>query len=147
MILTAHLLTGAALASKIHCAPLALSLAFLSHYFLDLIPHQEYSIENIREKRWKKSQLDFLKVFLDISFGTFFILLLAKNNPLIFTAAFLAILPDGFTLLSLVFPNKMLRIHDNFHQKIHFLEYKKIPVFWRIFSQVLVVSLAIFFLR
>ena len=35
MILTCHLLAGAAIASKIGIIPLALVLAFLSHYFRD----------------------------------------------------------------------------------------------------------------
>lgn len=162
MILTAHLLTGAAIATKIQIAPLAFVLAFFSHYLLDFLPHREYSIDNILEKRWRKSFPDFLKVTLDICFGILLVLIFSKNSPLIFIAAFSAILTDGFTLLWLIFPNKLLQIHENFHQKVHFFkevklsESKKIypaslkkggvPLFWRIFSQVFVIFIVIFFL-
>lgn len=146
MILTVHLLAGAAIASKIQSAPLALFLAFLSHYFLDFIPHWEYSIENIREKRWKKSLFDFLKVGLDILAGVLLLFLCSENQPIIYAGAFLAISPDGLTLIGLIFSNKFLVHNDDFHQKIHFLRDKKIPLFWGIFSQVVVVILAIFFL-
>lgn len=172
MILTCHLLTGAAIALKIQPTPLALILAFLSHYLLDIIPHREYSIKNIFEKRWSKSFFDFLKVFLDIAFGALLILFLSKNQPIIYAGALFAILPDGFTFLALIFLKiKILRKHRNFHQNIiHFFKIlenpvllikkgesgvnKKPPQFlsskiWlgcKIFSQVLVGGLAIFFL-
>ena len=147
MILTCHLLAGAAIASKISNPIWALLLAFLSHYFLDVIPHWQYSIENIRGKQWEKSLFDFLKVFLDILAGILLIFIFSKNQPIIYAGAFLAISPDGLTLLGLIFSNKLLEHNDDFHQqKIHFLKYKKIPRFWRIFSQVLISGLAIFFL-
>lgn len=144
MILTAHLLTGAALVSEIQTVPLALVLAFLSHYFLDSIPHQEYSIDNIINKRWKKTFFDFTKVFLDISFGVLLICIF-RESPLLLLGAFLAILPDGFSLLYLIRP-KNLEFHQSFHQKLHFSETKKIPLFWKIFSQLIVCILAILFL-
>lgn len=148
MILTPHLLAGAAVAAKISNPILGLFLAFLSHYFLDLLPQREYPIKNIKKRCWNKSFFDFSKVFLDISFGVLLILFFSTNNPLIFIAAFLAILPDGSTLIFLIFPkNKILAIHQSFHQKINQLgENKKIPVFWKIFCQILVVLMAIFFL-
>lgn len=146
MVLTVHLLTGAALASKIQPAPLALVLAFLSHYFLDFLPHPDYSIKNIKKKRWNKSYSEFLKVGVDICFGVLLIFIFSKNQPIIYAGAFSAILADGFTLLGLIFSNNFLRHNDNFHEKIHFLKHKKISPFWGIFSQVAVTFLAIFFL-
>jgi len=194
MILTCHLLIGAAIASKIQPAPLALGLAFLSHYFLDFIPHQEYSLKNIFEKRWRKSKLDFLKIFLDFSFGILLILLFSKNpcpkpdlflgfEPIIYAGAFFAVLPDGFTFLALIFEkSKILGKHHRFHQNtIHLFKVLEDPALltkerdakasknpphprslsvfnnsfslegkvwtgFKIFSQVLVISIAIFFL-
>jgi len=151
MILTCHLLVGAAIISKIKFLPLAFLLAFLSHYFLDFIPHIDYSskdiYENIYEKKWKKFFPDFLKVILDISLALFLILIFSKNQPLIFVGAFLAILTDGLNFLNFIFPNKILEIHYKLHQKIHYPKSKKISLFWRIFSQVIIVLIAIFFLR
>lgn len=148
MILTAHLLTGAALATKIKIVPLAFILAFLSHYFLDFLPHKEYSIKNIFERRWRKSFFDFLKVTLDISFGILLVFILAKNLSLALAGGFLAILVDGFTLLFLIFPkSKILEKHYSFHiEKIHFFKKKKISLFWEIFSQVIIIFIAIFLL-
>ena len=54
MILLVHLLFGAAVGSSVKNLPIAIILAFLGHYFLDLFPHIEYPIENIRKKQ--KSQ-------------------------------------------------------------------------------------------
>ena len=148
MILTPHLLLGAAIASKIEYAPLAIILAFLSHYLLDLIPHIEYSIDNIEKNQWQKSLPDISRVFLDFSFGILLILIFSNNQPIIFACAFFAILPDGLSLLNYSFSNKILKIYGNIHQKkIHFLKHKKISFSWRILSQLLVILISIFLLK
>lgn len=146
MILIYHLLIGAAIAVKIKIIPLALLFAFLSHYLLDSIPHTDYSIKNIKEKKWKKCFPDFLKATLDISLGVLIISIFSKNQPIIFVGAFFAILSDGLNILNLIFPNRLLKIHDNFHYKIHFLKNKKISLFWRIFIQFLIILIAVYFL-
>lgn len=136
MILLAHMLFGAAIGTIIKNPLLGVILAFLSHYFLDFFPHVEYSIENIKNKSLKKSLPDFLKISLDFLAGIAVISFLSNNSLIIFICAFFAILPDGFTILSYLFPNKILKIHDVAHrQKIHFLMYKKISNFWRILTQ------------
>ncbi len=146
MILTVHLLTGAALASKIQPLSLALVLSFLSHYFLDVLPHpDEYSISNIKERKWHKSLPDFLKIGLDISVGLLIISVLTDRQPAIYSAALLAGLPDFFTFLSLVFPRR-LSWHEKLHRKIHFAKDKKIPFFWRFFIQATVLAAALLFL-
>ena len=147
MVLTPHLLVGAAIATNIRFLPLALALAFLSHYFLDFLPHLEYSIENIQEKRWKSSLPDFLKVFLDISIGAFLVFIISKNFFLAGTGGFFAILPDGLIFLGLIFPSKLLTLHDTFMKRIHFLKDKKISPFWGILCQSLIIAVAIYFLR
>lgn len=147
MVLTPHLLVGAAIATNIKFLPLALVLAFLSHYFFDFFPHWEYSIENIKQKLWKKSLPEFLKVFLDISIGAFLIFIISKNFFLAGTGGFFAILPDGLILLVLIFPNKLLTLHNAFMRRIHFFKDKKISPFWGIFSQSLIIAVAIYFLR
>jgi hypothetical protein len=148
MILTCHLLVGAAIASQIQFVPLALILAFLSHYFLDLLPQIDYSITNIKAGRWHKSSADFLKVFLDISFGLLLILLFSERTPLIFAGALLAIVPDGITLLAVFFnKNILIKIHQKFHKMLNSIgETKKIPLLGKILSQVLVILIAISYL-
>jgi hypothetical protein len=144
MILLAHLLLGAFIGQKISSPIFAIILAYLSHYILDTLPHIEYSVDNIVNKKWKKSFFDFLKVFLDIFSGLLLIFLLSSNKPIIYICAFFAILPDGLSMLNIVLKNKYLEAHSIFHQtKLHYLKFKKIPLFWRIFSQVLIVALYI----
>lgn len=146
MILTVHLVTGAALASEIQPLPLALLLSFLSHYLLDSLPHpNEYSINNIKEKKWRKSLPDFLKIGLDVSVGLLIISVLTDRQPAIYSAALLAGLPDFFTFSSLVFPRR-LTWHEKLHKKIHFAKDKKILFFWRFFIQATALATALLFL-
>jgi len=152
MILLVHMLLGAIIASKIS-APLCFVLAFLSHYFLDFFPHIEYPIENLKKNHWHKSMPDILRVSSDFCLGLLLISIfynsMATSGELIILAgAFFAILPDGFTILNSALPNKILKIHDDFHRKkIHFLKDKKIPRFWRIVSQLAVIAISIAILK
>jgi len=148
MILLVHLLFGAAIGSVVKNIPIAIILAFLSHYFLDFIPHTEYPIGSIRKQPWQRALPEITKIFLDFCLGILLIFLLFKNQPIVYICAFLAILPDGFTVLNNHFPNKILELHRRIHiEKIHFLKNKKISIFWRIFSQVIVVILSIMLLK
>lgn len=94
------------------------------------------------------SSPDFLKLFLDVFLGLSLVFLFSKNNPYIFAAAFLAILPDGFTFLNIILPeNKLLKRHSIFHKTIQILgENKKIPVWVKISSQIAVIVIAIYLL-
>ena len=148
MLLTPHILIGVAIITKVQNPVLGLLLVFLSHYFLDAFPQKEYSVENIRKGHWRKSLSDFLKVFSDIILGFLVVFLVAGYNPLILIAAFLAISPDGLTLLYAIFPkNRLLKKHQKLHATINAIcENKGLPVFLGVISQVVVIALAIFFL-
>ena len=148
MILLVHMLFGAVFGTIIKNPILAIFLALLGHYFLDIFPHIEYSISNIRNKNWRESLPDWLKVVLDFLLGLLIIFLFSKNNPLIYICGFVALIPDALTIISDLFPNRLLHIHDIIHtQKIHYLtKQKNFPVFWKIFSQVLVTVISIILL-
>lgn len=134
MILFVHLLSGAAIASLIKNPALAVILAFLSHYVLDFIPHNEYSINNLFNKNWRQSFPVFLKIMLDFASGIILILIFSQRTTIIFIAAFFAILPDGFSVINERY--KIFKWHYELHRKkIHYFKNKKIPAFWRIFSQ------------
>jgi hypothetical protein len=157
------MLFGATIGSIIKNIPLAIILAFLSHYFLDLFPHIEYNIENIEKKQWHKSLPNILKISIDFFIGISIIFILSGSNPIIYICVFFAILPDGFTILNAIMPNKILGAHNRLHQKIHFLKIHpvkyggavisaplklfnweiKISNFWRIFTQLIVVVISI----
>ncbi len=148
MVLIVHLLFAAAIGSVVKNIPIAIILAFLSHYLLDLLPHVEYDIENIKKKQWKRARPQLTRVLLDFCSGLVLILILSNNQPIIYICAFFAILPDNLSILNSMLKSKVLQNHSDLHQKkIHFLKYKKIPVFWRILSQVLVVIVSIILLK
>jgi len=107
----------------------------------------KFDFECIKEKKWKNSFKDFLKVFVDISLGILLIFIFSKNFSLLLIGGLVAALPDAFTLLGLITPNKLLMAHENFHREIHFPEGKKISPIWGILTQLLVVIAAIYLLR
>lgn len=148
MILLVHILFGSAAGSLVKNIPIAIILAFLSHYFLDLFPHIEYPIENITKNQWRKALPEILMVFLDFCIGIFLIFILS-NPPqsIIYICAIAAIIPDGLAALNRVMPTKILTLHDKFHEKIHFLKNKKISIFWRIASQASIVIISIILLK
>ncbi len=119
MIITVHFLFGAILITTIPNIFLAVFLIIITHYLLDIIPHWEYSIENIKKKNWKKSLPDFLKLAIDFLISVLIVFLFSKNPALALTGGFLSIIPDGLIFLQLVMPNKILKAHLNFHNKFH----------------------------
>jgi hypothetical protein len=147
MILLVHMLLGAAIGSYLKSPLLAVILAFFSHYLLDVVPHNEYSLKNIIAKNWKNSRFDIFKITLDFCTGILLILIFSKNSALIYACAFMALLPDALTILEFIFPNKILKTHSRLHiEIIHFLKHKKIPAFWRILSQATIIVASIIFL-
>lgn len=148
MILLVHLLFGAAVGTIIKNIPLAIILAFISHYLLDLLPHNEYPIEKDWEKHWYLTSKNFSKVAIDFLIGLGLIFMFSKNQPIMYVCAFIATIPDGLTILADFLPNKILEAHRYFHEKkVHFLKYKKIHAFWRILSQILTVIISILLLK
>lgn len=148
MILLAHMLLGAAVGTLVKNVPLAIFLAFLSHYLLDVMPHNEYPIEKDWEKHWYLTMSNMLKVLIDFSIGILLIFIFSKNTLIIYICALVANIPDGLTILGDFVPNKILEAHRYFHEKkVHFLKYKKIPVFWRILCQTLAVVVSIVLLK
>jgi len=84
VLLTPHILAGVAIVTLTPNPILGLIFVLLSHYFLDLFPHKEYTIKTIRAGQWSKSLPDFLKVFLDIILGLGYLraVLSRENNRL-----------------------------------------------------------------
>lgn len=148
MITLVHMLMGAAIGSNINNLPLAIILAFLGHYFLDFFPHIEYSIENITKKQWSRAFPEILLVFLDFLLGVALIAYFSKNQPIIYICALVAIIPDGLSVLGVIFTNKIFKLHNKIHQeKIHFLKNKKFSFFKRILSQIIAVFISLLLLK
>lgn len=152
MVLLAHMIFGAAIGSAVKSIPTAIVLAFLSHYFLDSLPHIEYNVENIKSRQWHNALPDILKVVLDFCLSILLISIFSNSalpagrQVIIYICAFSAVLPDGFTLLNYITPNKILDGHYMLHEKIHFLKNKKLSKFWRAGFQVLIVIFSILLL-
>lgn len=148
MILLVHMLFGAAIGNLAKNIPAAIVLAFLSHYFLDLLPHIEYSIANLGQKQWRKKMPDILKALLDFVFGVLFILILSKNTPIIYICAFFAILPDIISLFARIISNRLLEKYHELHiETIHFLKNKKIPKALRIATQFIIIFVSVFLMK
>lgn len=155
MILLVHMLFGAAIGSVVGNMPLAIILALLGHYFLDLFPHIEYldgvehSIESLKNDKWSNKIKNVSKVFVDFCLGLLLIFLLSKNYPIIYLCALVAIVPDGLTIVHHLFPKMGLELHHQIHGgKIHYLtKQKNFHKFWKILTQVVVVIISIILLR
>jgi len=142
MLLTPHILVGAAVASKFSNPLLGILFAFLSHFLLDSIPHWEYSAEALKQIKTKGIRYcmpALLRVFLDIALG-FIILILAvflttnRFSPeFVLIGGFFGMLPDGLSFLlfwkrgSKNWLASLLRVIYFYHQKIHFDKTKGLP--------------------
>ena len=128
MILALHALSGAAIASIMPQPLIALPLAFLGHFALDWLPHTDYSVQAIKEKR--RGAWLFFNIggaLLEGSTGFAIILLLLGWHPLLFLAAFLAMLPDGLWVMQSLFPKiPFLKQFRAFHRKLHYRGERKI---------------------
>jgi len=123
MIITPHLLVGAAIGSKIHSWWAVAILSFASHYILDAIPHPAYQLNFLKTKTFgKKTAADILKLGVDFFSGFLFIFLVAEKTAsfsYIALGMFMAILPDFLQVLYRFYKNRFLEpfqiIHDYFH--------------------------------
>ncbi len=150
MILLVHIIFGVAVASLVESPYFAIVLALLSHYFLDLFPHIEYPIDNLKniQKKFKKALPELFYLFVDVILGILSIFVFTDKSLIFFLCAFVSIIPDSLTVLSAIMPNKLLKLHDLFHRKhIHFLRDKKISNFYRISIQIVTVIISFMILK
>lgn len=148
MILFIHVFIGLVIALKIKSLFLACALALISHYVLDSLPHNDYSVENVKERKWKKSGREIAKIATDliIAISLFMGACYAANVSLIhlILPVFFAILPDVLVYLDWLVPkNKLLVRHIKFHDSFHFPEKTKTSLLKKIFIQYLVILLGI----
>src|SRR3989338_6697167 len=137
MLFTPHLLFGAAVVSLPIFLPAGFLLAFLSHYFLDAVPHWDYSTNNIKKRFWRKTPRDFFYILTDFTLGCTFLILLASQKLFAFVGGMTAVIPDILTLCAILLPAfTPLQSHWKAHDSIHWFRGKKIPMFWKIFSQI-----------
>ena len=158
MILTPHLLIGAAIGAKTHNLGLIIILGLLSHLVLDRIPHWDYSnpgISNFKKtKDLKRFIFDLLKIVIDGVIGIIIVFLLIqkvdlrldiRNLIFILLGIIFATLPDILLFFSFtVFPAKISEKIVNFHHK--FFHCKKEGhriTFLNLTTEIIVIFLAI----
>lgn len=135
MILTPHLLIGAAIGAKTHNLGMIIILGILSHFILDKLPHWDYSVPGIKKfkktKSYKNLFIDLFKIMLDGFLGLIiaFILIINTNQlnnwKFILLGILFAILPDIFLFLSYFFESKFLTSLRNIHHRLHYPREKK----------------------
>jgi hypothetical protein len=147
MILTPHILVGAAIGSKIKNPLWVFLIAFFSHFILDMIPHAEYDVSVLKEKlRFNKKFIcPFFEIIIDLIIG-FGILWFStkffffKKISTIYIGAISGIIPDAFTILYWQTNNKIFKALTNFHV----FHSRKISRRWGIITEIAVSLLAIF---
>lgn len=144
MTATAHALIGGAIASTVPDPVVGLSLSFISHPLLDLIPHWDFA-ENWRTK--KSSKL-FLEASADLGFGVLLSYFLFGSNVNLwyfFACIIVSEVWDAFEapywLLGWTFPpfSWLYNIQSNMQGKL------KLP--WGIITQIVTVVLIVLILQ
>lgn len=135
MIITPHMLVGAAIGA---CSPkywIAFCLGIIVHFILDTLPHWEY-LDTINIK--KRSHL--MKMGFDFILGSSLVICLALPSPqriiIIFTAL-ISLIPDCLAVACQSFNIKWLRPFFHFHHTIH---NSKRYTFWQALPVLIVIS-------
>src|SRR3989338_4651969 len=118
MMITPHVLVGAALATRISNPFALVFFAVVSHFVIDMIPHHDYDINPLKKK--------FYKIFIDgaiaaASLWYFIAPMPFEQQALCALGGFFGIFPDGLWMLHRLFGWKFLGPYVNFHYKLHWL--------------------------
>lgn len=149
MILTPHMLTGAAVGSQVPSIGAVFLLSVILHYLMDGLPHREYQIESLKDGFNKQFVIDALKVAADFFFALGVIFLIAHASPnlkYVLVGALAAALPDFLLFLLWQFNGKFLKAIDELHHHIHPPRNKKTPLWKGVATQVLFSAVALFIL-
>ncbi|HBM45566.1 MAG: hypothetical protein UT05_C0010G0004 [Parcubacteria group bacterium GW2011_GWF2_38_76] len=129
MILTSHSIIGVAAARLAPVNPiLAFSLAFLSHFVADAIPHWEYKLSKISDPKYsekislnKDFAIDVMKVGSDILFGVLlsYFIFYGENPELILIGILGGIFPDILQFLYGKIKIEPLITFKKIHDAVH----------------------------
>ncbi len=160
MIITPHLLIGAAIGAKIKHFGWIIVLGILSHIILDKIPHWDYADKKLEAFSQNKSYKSLFGLFLKIVIDGFAGLIILsfviwqKNiiNPkylfYILIGILASLLPDILLGFAKFFPNKLqiLEAYKAFHEKMHSPIHIKKPTLLGLSTEILVSLIAILIL-
>ncbi len=131
MVLITHAIVGAAVANIIPNHPvLGFSAALASHYFLDMIPHDEYDISGLIDGKnkglhtlSKKGIIHLSIIGADFLFGIIIAIFFFAKNDVRLYATILGILggvlPDFLQLMYLKFKSQPWKFFQNLHDRFH----------------------------
>ena len=133
MILTTHVIAGAAIGSLLPAHPVAaFVLGVGSHYVLDSIPHWDYPLYSILVNKGESSALtmrralvrDFFDISLDFAAALIVSLVFFYNpNPSALVAICAGViggvLPDFLQFVYMLAPNSPIKYLQQFHRWIH----------------------------
>lgn len=146
MMITPHVLVGAALAMKISNPFTLVFFAFVSHFVIDMIPHHDYDIDPFK-KKFYKMLID--GVIAGLLLWYFVAHLPFEQQVLFVLGGFFAIFPDGLWMLHRLFSWKFLEPYVSIHHKLHWLiiqaDNKAHPVIG-LATQAVVVALSLYVL-
>lgn len=153
MILAPHILVGAAIGSKFASLPGIIALSIFVHYLLDIIPHYDYNIDNIKKSESvfdKKFLQAFSKIVLDFLAGTAIVMFLTLNSQYkvnIFAGLAAALLPDFLFFIFMRRPNlPIIRPLAIFHIKIQWFKKIAKPNFIGLATQAAIAIISIIIL-
>jgi len=161
MVLTPHILVGAAIGAKTQNLGLIVILAIISHFILDRIPHWDYSnkeLETFSQNKSCKTLFNFfLKIAIDGLMGLIIVIFIIwqKNiiNPkylfYVLIGISASLLPDILLGFAKFFSNKsrVLRVYKNLHEKtLHNPKHIKKPTLLGLGTQLLTIVIAIIIL-
>ncbi|HRZ30658.1 MAG TPA: hypothetical protein P5274_03295 [Candidatus Paceibacterota bacterium] len=135
MVLTPHAVVGASIASIFKLNPFTAFFAgFLSHFFMDSVPHWDYKLRSARLDEVnplnndlvinRESTIDFIKIgfdaFLGLSLSLIFFTLGANVSPLVILAGALgAILPDPLQVVYVKYRREPFLTLQKTHMLFH----------------------------
>ncbi len=143
MLIAPHFLTGAAVATAVPEPLLAIPLALLSHFVLDLLPHRDL----VGERHLAPENLVLRLIDGLTALFLFFLFVPAAAKAYAFLIGAVALLPDLLVLPKIFWPELRLSWLDAF-QRFHFDLLQKSVVartdwFLGLLTQLVVVALAL----
>lgn len=172
MVLTTHLLVGAAIGLKFRNIFLIAILCLISHYLMDALVHFDYMIiKKFKREGIKSSSKELIKILIDFSLGIILILYFCGGKPyphFILFGMLMTTLPDGLMLGYYIFRKwlkrlsnkniiakiilKMLFLQRRLHQGIHYeinnktLLSNRVPIWPNLAIELLMILIAILFI-
>lgn len=145
MILTPHILIGAAIGTKTNNLWLSFALGWLSHYALDAMPHWEYL--NKLSEAVKPTNL--FRICVDFIVGVLLALIITRHFPQklpIFFGLLGAVTPDILQGVAFVLKLNCLKPLNKLHDKMHCSKELSLKQGWFIFIFIFLLSILIIYL-